>query len=304
MKIIRDFPAVNDKPMVLTIGNFDGVHCGHRRLIKQVRAAAAQRPPAVAAALTFEPHPLAVLRSEQPLVRLGTRADKMRRLRSAGIEQLHAVRFTPHLAAMDAESFAALLFEQLAVCELFVGNNFRFGRGGRGDFALLEKIAARYEAVATAIPLLTQNGTPVSSSRIRTCLQNGDFTAAAELLGRPWQLSGRVIHGDARGRQWGYPTANLNISFNPPIRGIFAARAVIGTQHYTAAVSIGSNPTVSGSGKIRVEAHLLDFADDIYGKPLTLQPLHKLREEKKYPSTAALADAIAADVARTREIAG
>ena len=332
------------------IGNFDGVHTGHRRLLAAVCAAAATaglHP----AAMTFEPHPLAVLRPQAPLARLGGCAEKVRLLRDCGIGTLFMPRFNRRLAEMPAEEFADALFARLRVRHLIVGENFRFGRRGRGDFAMLAAAAARYDAQVRPLPLVECGGAPISSGRVRQALQDGDFALAAQLLARPWELCGRVQRGDGRAREWGFPTANLAIRFNPPLRGIFAARATIftpplrggaerseaggvggaaavspnhpeGTQPslpsatsahgadaptppaacgstppqgggkenvwYAAAVSIGTNPTVTDANIVRVEAHLLDVDADLYGMKMRLQPLRKLRDEQKFESIAAL----------------
>lgn len=312
MRIRRDFPLAGEAPIALTIGNFDGVHLGHCHLIEQVRQAAAATAAATATALktavmTFEPHPLTVLRPAQPLARLGSGGDKIRQLRAQGVEILFMPRFNRRLAALPAQEFADILFSRLQTRHLLVGENFRFGKGGQGDFALLQDAAARAGARATAVPLLDIAGAPVSSGRVRACLQEGDFSGAETLLGAPWTLRGRVRRGAGRGREWGFPTANLAISFNPPLRGIFAARAEIDGGGDTcptaaAAVSIGVNPTVSQDNIVRVEAHLLDFSADIYGKTLRLHLLHKLRDERHYDSTAALREAIADDVQATRRL--
>lgn len=300
MQIIRDFSPA-DRPLALTVGNFDGVHLGHRHLIAQTcrRAAAAGH---LAAAMTFEPHPLTVLRPDADFARLYSRREKMQLLRQCGVQALYMVRFNKALAAMPPDAFAELLFGRLQARCLLVGSNFRFGRGGQGDFSLLEKHAAAAGSQAVAVPLLEVNGSPVSSGKIRDCLAAGDFAAAAQLLGRAWQLAGTVQRGRARGREWGFPTANLALSYTPPLRGIFAARAECGGQCHAAAVSIGTNPTVDSSGRVRVEAHLLDFEGDLYHRRLRLQLLHKLRDEQKYDSIPALAAAIADDIARTRAL--
>lgn len=302
MRIIRDFPAKSAADLALTIGNFDGVHRGHRHLFAALcdrardRAGSALR----VAAMTFEPHPLAVLRPQQELARLGSRHDKMHLLSTCGIEVLFVPRFNSRLANLPAQEFAEMLFANLRVRHLLVGENFRFGKGGRGDLALLQHCAAAHAAQVEALPLLHADGAPVSSGRVRQALQQGEFAQAEQLLGRAWQLRGRVQRGKGMARQWGFPTANLAIRFNPPLRGIFTARAQVGGGQYAAAVSIGTNPTVCDAGIVRVEAHLLDFNADLYGSPLRLHLLHKLREEQHFADIDALKKAITEDIAATR----
>lgn len=303
MRLIRDFPPPRPAPAAIAIGNFDGVHAGHRRLLHLVRQTAAAAN-LTAAALTFEPHPRAVLHPAAAPPRLGPCADKLRRIAECGITHLYQPRFTPALAAMPAPQFADLLFTRLRARHIIVGENFRFGQNGAGDFALLARTAAAAGARATATPLLHLDGAPVSSARIRRHLQTGDFAAAARLLQRDWILQAKVRRGDGRGRQWGYPTANLALAFSPPLRGIYAARATTHTgATYAAAVSIGTNPTVSDHAALRAEAHLLDFHGDLYGTPLRLHFLQKLRDEKKYATIPDLLAAIARDTRQTRQIA-
>lgn len=302
MRIVRDYPPPGSAPLVLTIGNFDGVHIGHQHLIRQVRERASGYSPALAAAMSFEPHPLSVLRPQQRLHRLGSCRDKLQLLQRSGLDIVYLLRFNAERAAMPAADFARMLFSRLQVRHLFVGENFRFGQGGRGDFALLAQTAAVMGAEVTAAPLLCVDDAAVSSRRIRDCLQRGDFAQAEKLLGRPWRLSGRVKYGEQRGRALGFPTANLHLPFIPPLRGIYAARATCNGQTYAAAVSIGSNPTVSEQETIQTEAHLLDFSGDLYGQVMELQPLRKLREEQRYGSLGALSAAIAADIADTRAL--
>ncbi len=301
MQLIRDFPSVQQTPLVMTIGNFDGVHLGHLHLLQQAQQIARSGTPAPLAAMTFEPHPLAVLRPQQALQRIGSCRDKLHWLQQAGVDMLYMPRFNKTLAAMPAEAFASLLFNQLCVRHLLIGENFRFGKNGAGNFTLLQQIAATVGAEVTAVPLLSVDKTVVSSGRVRDCLQRGDFNQTAQLLGRDWSIQGRVKRGAARGRQWGFPTANLALSFTPPLRGIFAADAQTGGEFYSAAVSIGVNPTVTADNIVQVEAHLLDFDGDLVGQKIQLTLRHKLRDEQKYDSTEALIAAIDNDVKRTRE---
>lgn len=307
MQIIRSFaaPPKNAPPLSLVVGNFDGVHIGHRYLLERAKhAGGLLAADGLLAAMTFEPHPLAVLRPGKPLFRIGGLREKIRHLADGGVRRLYLLRFDKTLAAVAAEDFAELLFSRLGARRLVVGGNFRFGKGARGDCALLQRTAVRYGASVDAAPLYEWKGKAVSSGRVRELLKLGFFADAAQLLGRDWTLCGRVCRGAGVGRTWGVPTANLRLSFVPPCGGVFAARAQVGGDSYAAAVSIGVNPTVQNDNIVRTEAHLLDFCGDIYGERLTLTLIEKLREEKHFPSIAALREALADDVRRVRLAVG
>ena len=305
MQIIRQLaPPPARPPLVLAAGNFDGAHLGHAALLRRA-CARAKEAGAAFAAMTFEPHPLSVLRPNKPLFRLYSRRDKFALLRAAGAQYLFAPRFTPTFSAMPAARFADALFANMGVCRLLVGENFRFGAGGRGDVALLQDRAARHAAAVEALPLLALDDAAVSSGRVRVCLREGRFDDAAALLGRRWRLGGRVCYGAGLGRKWGFPTANLQPAFVPPCLGIFAARAFVAGRgkSYWAAMSVGKNPSVKNDGRVRAEAHFLDFDEDIYGMRIDLQPVKKLRDEKHFASIASLRAAIAQDVEQTRAVA-
>ena len=302
VRIVRDMknkPAAA-RPLALTVGNFDGMHRGHRALAG-LAISRARRDNWTAAALTFEPHPLAAL-SGKPVRRLGGVREKILHFARLNFDIAHLLRFNRQTASIPAADFADFLFDRLGARYLAVGENFRFGRGREGDAAMLEKCGRRFGAEVAVLPLQTENGTPISSGRVRESLREGDFAAAENLLGRPWRMGGKVIHGRGLGRQLGFATANLRPGFIPVCEGIFAAAAAADGRVFPAAVSIGCNPTVSEETTLRVEAHLLDFGgDNLYGRRVSLQLVRKLREEKKYESQAALRQAVAADIAQTRE---
>ena len=297
VRVFRDILCKSESPLSLCIGNFDGVHLGHRLLADKILRRAADDN-LQSAALSFEPHPLSVL-TQKPIRRIGGASDKMYDLSDINI--LYLLRFTKAFAAQSAEDFAELVFSRLRARYVVVGENFRFGSGRRGDISLLRRQGAKVGAEVEGAPLLVSGGGAISSGRIRECLRRGDFAAAAELLGRPWVLRGRVIRGRGLGRTLGYPTANLNVHFAPVCEGIFIAAAMLDGETLPAALSIGGNPTVGGGGDLRVEAFLPDFAGDLYGRRLTIRPLHKLRDEEKFADLAALRAAMDSDVARLRE---
>ena len=297
MHLQRDWrPLPSTRPWALAVGNFDGVHCGHQALF--ARLAEGSLAPAC---LTFEPHPQAVL-APPAGSRIGGAADKLRWLREAGLQAVVMLRFTRNLAAMSARDFADGLFTELGAQRVVVGADFRFGKGREGDVMLLRECAARLGGEVEVLELQQAAGAVISSRRIRALLAESRFEEAEALLGRPWELRGRVVHGQGYGRKLGFPTANLRLRFTPPPRGIFAAmvRREATGEVYPAALSIGTNPSVTEAQELKVEAHLLDFDDDLYGQVLSVRPLIKLHEERRYADEAALRAGIAGDVEETR----
>ena len=297
LRVIRHQTPVA-QGLAATIGNFDGVHLGHQKLLRAVR----QKQDLAAAVITFQPHPLKILRPDRPLHSIHPWRNKYRHLERAGIDYLYVLRFSAALAKQSAENFAAVLFRTLKVRRLIVGENFVYGRDAKGNIESLRQAATAHGATVEAAPLLTLDGETVSSGRIRRHLTDGDFAQAARLLGAPFTLEGRVIRGAGRGRRWGVPTANLHLTISPPCRGIFAAFAWVNGTAHPAAVSIGTNPSVTTSQRLRTEAHLLDFSADLYGQRLSLQPLQPLRDEIFFPDTEALKEAIRRDIDETRAI--
>ena len=282
----------------MAAGNFDGMHRGHRALVDLTARRAAELD-FQSAVLSFEPHPLSVLRGI-PVRRLGGVREKIRQM--SGVSILFLLRFTKEFAMRSGAEFADLLFGELGVRYLAVGENFRFGRGREGGAGLLRERAGECGAEVEVAPLLSEGGEPISSGRIRESLRRGDFAGAGRLLGAPWILSGRVVRGRGLGRRLGYPTANLRLGFTPVCGGIFAAAACVGGVVYPAAVSIGVNPAVDSGGILRTEAHLLGYVGDLYGRRMGLRLLRKLREESDFRSCVELRAAIESDVAEVRRL--
>ena len=299
MQIFRHLHKNTQSPLALTIGNFDGLHLGHQMLMHRLREQA-QAHGWRTAVMTFEPHPLAVLRNK-PARRIAGRSDKMRRLAAANLDVLYIPLFNQSFAARSHLDFATLLFDDLAARYVLVGENFRFGQGRLGDVALLQAVGATYGATIEGAKLFTKDGVAVSSGRIRSCLQAADFDAAATLLGRDWTLRGRVIHGRGMGKKLGFPTANIRLDFMPVCEGIFAAEVLLDGDTWAAALSIGGNPTVSTDGKIKAEAYIVDFDGDLYGRRIEVRPLLKLRDEQTYGDVVQLRAAIADDIKAVRE---
>ena len=286
----------------IALGTFDGVHRGHREVIARALERARARG-LRSMVVTFDPHPLKVLRPEQPpelLTTLETKADLVGRL---GVDELLAIPFTAELSRQSAEWFCdEVLVAALASRYVSVGANFRFGHGAEGDAELL---STRSEFDTAVVPLVELGGAPISSSRIRDLVAAGDVAAAAELLGAPYRLDGEVVPGDARGRELDMRTANIAPApeLVVPGAGIYAATAHLERgEEVPAAVSIGVRPTFDDDGETRVEAHLIGWGGDLYGARLRLVFLERLRDELKFDSVDDLVRQMNEDVAQVREI--
>lgn len=302
MQVFRGIPAHAEQSSVLTIGNFDGVHLGHQALLRLLRdKARACGLPAVV--LTFEPHPREFFTPAETPARLASLREKLLLLEAAGVDRVHVCRFDQRLAGLSAEDFIEkLLVRGLSVRHLIIGDDFRFGRGRKGDFALLQAAGESFGFRVQAMPTLDVAGERVSSSALRAALAEGDMSHAARLLGRPYSIAGRVMHGDKIGRAIGFPTANIQLKHRrPALCGVYAVSVEgAGPRPLPGAASIGVRPTVSDAGRATLEVHLLDFDGDLYTAHLRVNFLHKLRDEAKYDSLEALTAQIGRDVAATR----
>jgi riboflavin kinase/FMN adenylyltransferase len=302
MQVFRGVPERATTSTVLTIGNFDGVHRGHRALLAELTAKArALALPATV--LTFEPHPREFFAPEAAPARLSSLREKLELLADCGVDRVHVCRFDLKLAALTAEQFIErILVRGLSLRYLVIGDDFRFGKGRGGDFALLQQAGLAHRFVVEAMPTVNVDGLRVSSSAVREALFNGNIELAETLLGRAYVIAGRVMHGDKIGRTLGFPTANIHIRHaRLPLSGVFAVTvAGLAPQPLPGAASIGVRPTLGERLKPVLEVHLLDFARDIYGAHVSVNFLHKLREEAKYASLDLLKAQIARDVADVR----
>ena len=299
MLILRSVPAAADSFIALTIGNFDGVHRGHQAMLARLRDAARARG-LPACAMTFEPHPREFFAPDQAPARLTTVREKLELLAAEGIKRTYLCRFDYRFAQHTAEDFIEnTLVRGLGVRHLLVGDDFRFGARRAGDFAMLRQHAGRLGYSVESMSSVTVDGERVSSTAVREALAAGDLDRAAHLLGRPYAISGRVVHGDALGRQLGFPTANVRIRHNRlPLSGIFAVEVTGAADTLVRGVaSLGVRPTVKHAAEPVLEVYLLDFSSDIYGRHLRVDFLHKFRDEQKFADLAALTQQIARDVA-------
>jgi riboflavin kinase/FMN adenylyltransferase len=285
-------------PTAVTVGNFDGVHRGHRALLERV-ATAARKLGIASCVLIFEPHPREFFAPDRAPPRLTRLRDKLELICAAGIDRVHVARFDAGFAALPAEHFVEeVLVRRLGVRWMMVGRDFRFGAQRAGDFAMLDRAAARHGFALEAMPDVELEGQRVSSSAVRGALEGGNLRRAERLLGHPYCISGRVAHGAKLGRSLGFPTANLVLRRAPPLSGIFVVEAgVLGK----GVASLGKRPTVNPVPVPLLEVHLFDREGDLYGEHLTVRFLEKLRDEEKYDDLDALKKAIAGDARRARE---
>jgi riboflavin kinase/FMN adenylyltransferase len=303
MQIFRGLPPETERrPCALTIGNFDGVHRGHRALLAQVVQAARQRG-IDAAVMTFEPHPREFFAPAAAPARVASIRDKLQALADCGLDRVLIQHFNARFAAITATQFVEeILVAGCRVHWLAVGDDFRFGARRAGDVALLRAQAAAGGYVLAQLPTVMQDGERISSSAVRTALAAGDLRRAAALLGHPYFISGRVQHGRKLGRQLGFPTLNLRLAHkHPALHGVFAVRVHgIAGQPWPGVASVGLRPTVDDSGRWLLEVHLFDFARDVYGARVRVEFLHKLRDEEKYDTLDQLTAAIRRDSEQAR----
>jgi len=292
---------------VATIGNFDGVHLGHQAVLGQLaeRGAELGLPTVV---VTFEPQPREYFTGGETPPRLTRFREKMHLLRRYSVDRVLCLRFDARLAAMEAEAFVhRVLVEGLGVRYLVVGDDFRFGRGQAGDFATLEAAGWRHGFQVAAMHAFCIDGERVSSTRIRRALAEDDLATAEQLLGRPYRMCGRVARGDGRGRELGFPTANIHLHRRrAPVSGVYAVELFgLEREPWPGVANVGTRPTVGG-GRSQLEVHLLDYAEDegsgggLYGRYVHVDFLAKLRPERRFPSLEALVAQIRRDVAAAR----
>lgn len=300
--------ARGERPLALAIGNFDGVHCGHQALLREVCARARARG-AIPAVLTFTPHPARLFAPDRAPPLIMSLARRLELLAAAGIELAIVEPFTRAFAAIEADAFVCdVLARDIGVRDVVVGYDFSFGRGRAGDASRLRELGHTQGIEVAVIPPVAIAGHPCSSTAIRALVAAGRPADAAPLLGRAFELEGRVVRGAARGKALGFPTANVVPEGELlPKLGIYAARATIldgplaGTTR-SAALSVGKNTTFTDADAVSVEAYLLDFDGDLYDRRLRLELGARLRDEQRFDSIDALIAQITADVARVRAL--
>lgn len=295
---------VEPEPSVVTIGNFDGVHRGHQLLLhRTVDAALARGVRSIA--VTFEPHPAAVLRPGSQPPSLSSREERIELLLETGVDLVVLLPFTPELANLEPHGFIShVLAGRLRATRVVVGSNFRFGRGAKGDVVALVELGERYGFDVEAVGVRDLDGEPISSSVVREALSRGDVGWACSALGRAYRLRGEVVRGDGRGGSIGIPTANLAVPEGRqlPAYGVYAGHAALGDRWWRCVINVGVRPTFETGEVPTVEAHLIDVADlDLYGEWLTVTFEHRLRGERRFTSVDELVARIRADIELARE---
>ncbi|SDQ20069.1 bifunctional riboflavin kinase/FAD synthetase [Leucobacter chromiiresistens] len=311
MQIIESLDAIRPADFAsgscVAIGKFDGLHLGHQAILERMRTAA-RSSGARSVAFTFANHPLSYLRPEACPRPLMSRAQRLEAIAGLGLDACVMVEFDEAFASIPAEEFVVdVLVGRLNAKHVLMGADFRFGHRGSGDGALLRALGERHGFTAEVLDWVEDDEAgQVSSSRIREALLAGDVEGAGRMTGRPVAVRGEVVHGDARGRELGFPTANLGgvIEGLVPADGVYAGWAVLDGVSHPAAISVGNNPTFTPDEVSRVEAYLLDFSDDIYGRTLEIRFAHRLRGMERFDGLDALVVQMHADVARARELLG
>lgn len=284
------------QPSVATIGNFDGLHKGHQMLIKELVAHAKQQG-LLATVITFEPMPQTCLRPQMSLLRLMSFRQKFLLLKEWGVSQVVCLRFSKAFAAISPHDFIEdLLITGLDVKHLVVGEDFRFGYQQQGDVTLLQQIGTEKGFTVEAVKINQNEATKISSTRVRELLLKGDLASVREQLGRNYQVNQRVVTGSRLARTLGYPTANLKLKLHDlAFKGVFVTKVFVDDKCYPAVTNVGTRPTLDGKNYF-LEAHILDFTGDLYGKRMTVEFLQKIRDEVRFADIEALKKQIAQDV--------
>jgi riboflavin kinase / FMN adenylyltransferase len=288
---------------VLALGNFDGLHRGHMKIIERVRRVASERG-ATAVAMTFDPHPPRVVRPDKAPPLLMTKTQRLEALERAGVDGVAVVRFTPELSRWDPETFVrTVLVEWLHVAEVWVGANFLFGHDRAGNFSSLRGLGSRYGFRAEKIDPVRYKDFVVSSTRIRRLISEGRVDEASALLGHPYTVDGTVVEGSHRGRDLGFPTANLATGNEliPP-HGVYATTVRLDGVIYPSITNVGIRPTFDDEPRTVIETHLLDVECDLYGRTLRLGFVQRLRDERRFESVDLLKAQVGADVQKARTL--
>lgn len=306
MRIIRglhNLPGKIDR-CVATIGNFDGVHIGHRKVVEQISKKGRHLGQPVVV-VTFEPQPLEFFRPQQAPARLTRFREKICFLSTLPVDAVVVLGFDGKQAAQSPDQFISqVLVNGLSISHLVVGDDFRFGKGREGDFSLLQEAGGRHGFGVESMESFCIDGVRVSSTLVRKALEKGDLSLARKYLGRDYSICGRVVHGDKRGRMIGYPTANIKVNRKKtPIGGVFAVRMKgVKEGPVSGVANIGVRPTFTGDQTIVLETHLFDFSEEIYGRHVEVEFLEKIRDERKFDSFEQLKEQILIDTEKARMV--
>jgi riboflavin kinase/FMN adenylyltransferase len=304
MQLVRGIHNIQpeDHGCVLTIGNFDGVHKGHQRVISAL-VAKAKALNCVAAVLVFEPQPQELFAPDKAPARLCRLRDKYALLAELGVQRLICVNFTRKFASQSAEKFIAnLLVEKLGIKHLIVGDDFHFGKNRRGDFTMLTEAGKHFGFEVSDTASCKMANCRISSTAIREALEHDNLTVVENMLGRPYSIIGKVFHGDKRGRQLGFPTANVLLKRQKsPLNGVFAVKVKTINGTFNGVANIGARPTINGARQ-QLEVHIFNFNNDIYGQCIEVVIKKKLRQVMKFDSLAALTEQIKLDSEQAKQV--
>ena len=291
MKIIRN-TNLEQLPCVVTIGNFDGVHLGHQALLTEVKKRAHDLK-LESAVITFEPNPKDYFSKNKPQTRISSLREKIELFNEIKIDRVHIIKFNQEFSKVTANEFISVLIKQLKVKEIVVGEDFCFGRGREGGIKQLSASSMKLNIKNKIL----MDGKRISSTLIRNLLTNDKLEQANKYIGRPYSISGKVVHGEKRGRKIGFPTANIHMRHNrPPLKGVFAVKF----QNHFGVANLGIRPSIKGEKKLQLEVHLLNFSSDLYGQHVSVIFLKKLRDEKKFKSLDELKEQIKLDVIKAK----
>ena len=291
MKIIRN-SNLEQLPCVVTIGNFDGVHLGHQTLLAEVKKRAHDLK-LESAVITFEPNPKDYFSQNKPQTRISSLREKIELFNEIKIDRVHIIKFNQEFSKVTANEFISVLIKQLKVKEIVVGEDFCFGRGREGSIKQLSASSMKLNIKNKIL----MDGKRISSTLIRNLLANDKLDEANKYIGRPYSISGKVVHGEKRGRKIGFPTANIHMRHNrPPLKGVFAVKF----QNHFGVANLGIRPSIKGEKKLQLEVHLLNFSSDLYGQHVSVIFLKKLRDEKKFKSLDELKEQIKLDVIKAK----
>lgn len=304
MKVIRGIPPVaNWTPCALTIGNFDGVHRGHQALLKKLVQTAKEKN-IQSCVMTFEPHPIEYFAPEKAPARILNLRDKLEALAEVGIDQVLVIHFNQLFANLSPDDFVKkILVDSLKVQSILIGDDFHYGSKRAGNFSNLVEAGLKYGFSVENMATFEENQVRISSSAIRSALSQGDLRLARQLLGRPYMLSGHVLHGQKLGRTLGFPTLNVSLANKlqlrkPAAEGIFIAQVHgLSDNPLPAVASLGQRPTVDDSGRYLLEVHVFNFNQSVYGKLVRIELIEKIRDEEKYNDLETLQNAINQDAA-------
>ena len=302
MLVVKNNNKVIEPGGVFALGNFDGVHLGHKKVLEEAKKLSTEKKLPISV-LTFEPHPREFFSTEKNNFLLQTNSQKIETLRNHGIDNLINLKFDENLSELHPEEFIEkILFKNLSLKHVFVGKDFKFGKNRKGDIDTLKNIGTKYNIGVSSISLKTLNTVSISSSKIREHLKSGNIIEANKLLGRPYKISGLVIEGDKRGRSINFPTANIKLeNLIMPAFGVYSV-SVKGIENkiYNGIANIGRRPTVNDRG-VLLEVNIFDFNNNIYGKEISVNLLNFIRKEKKFDGIESLKTQIKNDVRVSKE---